>query len=111
MKRVALVMVALALAIISCGCSKSPSVIVSFNKGKCVIDLSPVRTIGNHSFVPLNLKGESYQHTEEILLVLNEFEDKHPRLETVDWKIQQKTVSNGNDPVIVGLWIDHRKKK
>ena len=112
MKRAALAMIILALAMIGCGCSKPPSVIVSSSGGKCVVDLSSVITVDGHSFVPLHLKGEPSQHIMEILLVLKEFKDKHPGWEVVNWKIQEKTASTNNSgPMIIGLWVDHHPKK
>jgi hypothetical protein len=102
----------LAAAAIDCGGGK-PSVIRptigKTNSGmNAVFDASGVMTLGDHSWVPLHLKGSSDEHVLEILWALHEFEKAHPKLEVTSWKLEkrQKTMSDNSDEVL-GLWIDH----
>ncbi len=106
----------LAAAAIDCGGGK-PSVIRptigKTNSGmNAVFDASGVMTLGNHSWVPLHLKGSSDEHALTILWALREFEKAHPELEVTSWNLEknQKTMSE-NSNEILGLWVNHRPRQ
>jgi hypothetical protein len=96
------------LYVTSCG-NQKPSVIVKTNK-TTNFDFSKTVTVGNHSYVSLRISGESADHVDEILAVLDGFERAHPELRITDWRIEERPASIGLEPVIFGLWIDHEPK-
>lgn len=73
-------------------------------------DLSVVRTIGNHSYMPLNIQGTPADHIDEILGALQTFEKNHPELEVVGWWVEKHQVAFRTSNYIYGLWVDHRPK-
>ena len=73
-------------------------------------DLSKVVTVGNRSWVPLNLPGSPQEHAKEILDFLKYFEDKK-EVEVVDWKIDKQQSAQGAGEKTFGLWLDHRPRQ
>jgi hypothetical protein len=60
------------------------------------------KTVGNHTYLPLDLDNV-WQHTEEVLQVLDAFEKANPRVEITSWHL----LMFGNHKA-QGVWIDHR---
>lgn len=79
-------------------------------------DFSVVKTVGNHSYIPLNIQAENVgseipsDHVVEILNVLDAFESAHPELEIIGWSIEKNQPAHGTPGVIFGLWVNHRPK-
>jgi len=88
--------------ILIAGCM-GPGVITERAK---TIDLSLGTTVGNHTYLPLNLKGPPDNHVQEILQVLDTFEKAHPELEVTSWSAETSQQSN----FTYGLWVNHRPK-
>lgn len=70
-----------------------------------------VVTVGNHSYVHLDLGGESREHVQEILQALDDFEKMHRNLEITGWHLdkQQEAWLTALDRVF-GIWVDHRPR-
>ena len=75
------------------------------------INVSVALTIGDHTWVPLNLEANPSDRVRDILLVLSAFEKAHQELEIVGWKIEKNQRTYNAQAYIYGLWIDHRPKK
>lgn len=81
-------------------------------------DMKAVETVGNHSWMPLNINSRTSDHNPQpaeyrlfILSALLAFEKEHPELEVVSWKIEQHQYAVTTESVIYGLWIDHRPRE
>ena len=74
-------------------------------------DLSVVRTRGNHSYIPLNIKGTPANHIEEILGALQVFEKAHLEIEVTGWNVDKQGAAYAIPPYIYGLWVDHRPSR
>ena len=79
----------------------TPGVIVEKAK---TIDLNLGTTVGNHTYLPLNLKSYPENSVQDILQVLDTFEKAHPEFEVTSWNIEAR--SNWT----YGLWVNHRQK-
>ena len=66
-------------------------------------------TIGNHSYIPLNIQESPAFCPKEILAALKNFEETHSDLEITNWKVQEH--GGGWGTMTYGLWIDHKKKQ
>lgn len=110
-KRVGTLILALVIVGLFIGCSSDESSSVINPKTTLVsYDLSVVITVGDRSYIPINKKGEPADNPSEILLILKAFEDIHPELEIVDWKIESRQRTHGATPRIFGIWVDHKPK-
>lgn len=84
-------------------------------------DMSTVETIGNHSWIPLNIDkntGEREVLPSEyrlfILGALLAFEKEYPHLEITNWRIERDQGANHPkawNAKIYGLWIDHKPRE
>jgi len=109
----------LLLAAIAIGCGGRKSSVIKSAAGKTndgmnvVFDVSKVMTLGNHSWVPLHLRGSPDEHVLEILWALREFEKAHPELEVTSWNLEeyQKTASDGSSDEVLGIWVSHRSRR
>lgn len=76
-----------------------------------VFNLDAVVTVGNHSYIPINVHMGSGNLVNDmvptILNLLDNFEKKHPELEVTGWNIQQDQRGNNN---VYGLWVNHKPK-
>ena len=70
-----------------------------------------ITTIGNSSWVPLDLQVGSAGYAKKILWAKNRFEESFPELEVTGWKIQEEVNISMHRTYVRGLWIDHRPKK
>lgn len=97
----------LAFALFFAGCQKNnpPSVIRGIT-----VDFSIEITNGNFTYLPLNLMGPAYHHVGEILVVLNEFEQKHSNLEIKSWSLEGNQASYAYAAHVFGIWIYHCPK-
>jgi hypothetical protein len=79
--------------------------------GKGFVKKGEIVTIGNHSYVHLDLAGESRDNVPEILNAIDGFEKGHRELEVTGWHIdkQQAAYVVALDKVF-GVWIDHKPK-
>lgn len=68
------------------------------------------KTVGDHSYIPINQGAMKWEDPELILLALKRFEDTHPNWEITGWKADISRFDNRNDRCY-GLFIDHRPKQ
>jgi hypothetical protein len=82
-------------------------------KEETSIRLSPdsVITVGDHSYVPLNLEGNPDKNCRTILKTLDIFKQKNPGLEVISWSIEKQQLAEGAKEFVFGLWINHRQKQ
>jgi len=74
-------------------------------------DLSVAVTLGNHTYIPLNVKNAMPKdYVEVILELLDTFERAHPELEMISWKVEWHPSTYDLYPYIYGIWIDHRPR-
>jgi hypothetical protein len=72
------------------------------------IDFSSVVTVGNRSYLPLNLLGNASENHQTILDVLKKFEDEK-KMEITNWKVSERQTST-TSAFTYGLWIDHKAR-
>ncbi len=99
----------LILSFLGCTDGNKESVVVS-KQTATSIDFSSVITIGNHSYVPINIVDEPSDQNLLILGIINDFEEKYPELEITHWQIEKQQAAYATSPYIFGLWIDHKIK-
>ncbi len=73
-------------------------------------DLSVVVTVGNHSYVPLNIDGEAKDNVQNILGALDAFEKAHPELEVTSWSLLSRQASYSTYGYTYGIWVNHRPR-
>ena len=68
-------------------------------------------TVGNNTYVPVNLKEDPENKIETILWIIKTFADRNPQLVVMDWKIEgvRHTFFAGNSGIF-GIWIHHKEK-
>ena len=66
-------------------------------------------TIGNNSFVPLNLKGDIQDAGVARIILLAEasFEKYNPDKKVLVWTVEKQPDSSATHPKIFGLWAHH----
>lgn len=104
--------VALVLTTLIYGCSNNKALKEETKtvKAEIEIDFSEVITVGNHSYIPLNIHdARPADRTHDILVILDKFEKIHPELEITSWSIekQEGVYMPGH---IFGLWVNHCPK-
>jgi len=85
--------VAVTLLCLNAGCSEEqpPSFLKSRQVEVPTYNMNVVVTVGNHTYIPLNLfREQPSNNTTEILKVLEEFENTHPEFQVTDWKIEEQ---------------------
>jgi len=89
--------------------TRYPSVITDAG----TFNFSSAKTVGNRTFIPLNVRGEpaKSENVRLILDVLNEFEKAYPNLKVTDWKIEKQQYTVSAPPIIFGIWITHEPKR
>lgn len=123
-KHIIIVIVAVLFFLSCCNIStaSNPGELSVFKKnknqvGKWYIDFRDVETIGNHSFIILDLDGSPKDNTSLILNVLNAFE-KEKGVVVVGYEFEARSIENANNgwrDVVVshhvdGVWVIHRPK-
>ena len=73
-------------------------------------DLTHALTVGNHSWLPINLSGKPANRAREILGLLDAFERAHPELVVGSWAVEKQQSSKTTSNEIFGLWVNHRPK-
>ncbi len=63
-------------------------------------------TVGNRSYIPLNIPGKPEEINHEILIVLKTFEEER-HVTITDWKIEKEQSATNAPEFIFGLWVDH----
>lgn len=76
--------------------------------GEYRYDLSVVVTVGNHSYIPLNLSGPASMHTTEILGVVDAFEKAHSELVVGGFDVESRQDEMNSH--LNGVWVHHRPK-
>ncbi len=111
MKKIAVVLFGiLAIALAGCDSSEPSEPSVVQKKQVQVVeryDMSAVVTVGNHSYLPLNLPGNPSQHVSLILGALQAFEKAHPEWRITGWRIEKRQAGYAVQAYIFGLWVDH----
>ena len=108
-KTLVLVLVALSLGIMVLAVAGSISQGGGYHKESVVtvetVDFSTItKTVGNHSYVNFPMSGRTFERTDELLRLLNKFEDFYSKLRVTGWKVDCQFV--GWTGLICGLWID-----
>lgn len=70
-------------------------------------DFSKTKTIGNHSYLPINRVGSPDDMIFDILAVLAAFEKSHPDIKVTGWAIEKQQQARDTIPRVFGLWINH----
>ncbi|HBM45680.1 MAG: hypothetical protein UT05_C0004G0014 [Parcubacteria group bacterium GW2011_GWF2_38_76] len=76
------------------------------------IEVEKIITIGNHSFVEIELGyGLGEEIAKSVLLALKKFEDDNPNLEITHWRFERPRVQGSYLYLWRnGIWIDHKPK-
>lgn len=116
-----LTLAVLTLVVITlCGCQPSSSVIRLGQEAEknptpiqqtIVFDSSNTITVGNNSWVAINIFDTPAKDATLILEILDKFEKTHPELIVLDWKIEKNQDTHGTSAYIFGLWIHHKPKQ
>ena len=109
-KRIGVLVVAFVLGVLVVGCGSEGLSVIKSETTEIVYDLSVVTTVGDRSYIPLNIFGNPEDHTRELLLVLQVFEDAHPELEVIGWRIEKQQVARATPAKIFGIWVDHKPR-
>jgi hypothetical protein len=109
------------LILIACaGCTGDPpssSVVqtseeeVKVVSSKGAINLSASTTMGNHTWVPINMPGGLDENHPVVLKVLQRFEEEHPELEVYDVDVHFQQYAHRVSHCVLGIWIHHRPRK
>jgi hypothetical protein len=112
MKKMLVTLLVVIMLIPCLGCKKKDDSISVVQKTttETEINLSTVKTVGNHSYIPLNLSGYSNGFADLILNVINKFEIMHPDWKITDWKFQTGQSTNGLYDYTYGIWVDHEPR-
>ena len=108
---VGMALVLFAVSFVACG-SKGPSIIRSQSQiiENFSYDMSVITTVGNRSYIPINIGGRPDQNVALILGVLKKFEEEK-QVEVVSWQVDKRQVGYATSAKIFGIWIEHRPKK
>lgn len=68
-------------------------------------------TVGNHSYIPMNIFNTPSERVMSILEVLQRFENLYPDVRVTGWKIEKQQNSFASTSYIFGLWIDHEPRR
>ena len=75
------------------------------------IKLYGLTTIGNHSYIPINLYGQHPSDRSDLILrILKAFEEEHPELEMTGWKLEFTPLNGDSRGTIYGIWVDHKPR-
>ena len=67
-------------------------------------------TVGNHSYIPLNIVGNSSQHFQTILEALQNFETSNPALHVTSFSVDSNTGYHASNDFILGIWLTHEPR-
>lgn len=70
--------------------------------------LSAVETVGNFSYIPINISARPSEQSRLILKILEAFENKNPQWEIIHWQIQEQQWTTFDRFCTLGIWVDHR---
>lgn len=109
------VIVALAIS----GCVAAPSPQPSVLRPEVEVSSNPMIefndsntwTVGNNSYVTLNIYATQSDKAALILSILKMFEDDKPDLQMLNWKIEESHSASCSSNYIYGLWIHHKPKQ
>lgn len=120
MKNFACIFAAALLATAIAGCddnasasAPAPSALQSkpATANRTQINLSVAITIGNHTYIPLNLPGDADQNVRSILAVLAAFEKSHSEFKVTGWSIEKQQSAYMEPAFVFGLWVDHEPRR
>lgn len=69
--------------------------------------ISNTITVGDNSYIPINLRGRPSEMVDIILKVVNQFKVNHPELIINNWTIEKEQNAHGVRARVFGLWINH----
>ncbi|MDP2696031.1 MAG: type II secretion system protein [bacterium] len=65
-------------------------------------------TVGNNTYIIIWQHGMPHNQRQLILETMRAFEESHPGLEVLDWRVETKQADYTNRKFIYGLWVHHR---
>lgn len=68
-----------------------------------------ITTIGDHSYISLNLEGNAAKNASAILHALEQFEKNNLNYRIVSWRIEGRVGTGLSDGYTFGIWIDHER--
>ena len=74
------------------------------------INLKAVKTLGNFSYIPLNLEGRADKNERYILTALDVFETSSG-FEIVSFQVEKKDDTYNRQPFTYGIFVHHKPKK
>lgn len=117
MKKSALALIVMFMAtLIVTACTEKapppPSVVRPQSSPETTFDFEEAITIGNHSYLPLNMAYQNPANNIKLILsTLNAFEKKHPELKITGKQIEKQQDAHGTCDLIFGLWVDHEPRE
>jgi hypothetical protein len=106
-----IIVLSLFVVFVGCGAEQKPvSAIVETTQVRN-INLNVATTIGNHTYIPLNLRHLPAYNVSTILQVLNEFEKIHQELKVTGWRTELQQPLEHSTAFTFGIWIDHESRK
>lgn len=98
------------LLVVCFGCEQTtppPSAIRVEGQSQVAYDLVGTATVGNHSFIPLNIPGNPYDWRQEILGLLDQFEQQQG-VEIISFQVEKQQKAYITGQYIWGIWVTHR---
>lgn len=65
-------------------------------------------TIGDSSYIPLNIEGRTVFQVLPILGALDAFRQIHPELEVTSWSVEKDQEAHSTPATLYGIWVNHR---
>ena len=85
------------------------SVIVQTKDKGFLVDLTPMKTQGNWSYVPINLYGRPDKYERHILTILETLESLYS-YEIISFQIEKEQKASGALDYTYGIWVHHIDK-
>jgi hypothetical protein len=74
------------------------------------INLEIADTVGNHTYIPINIDGSPADNEHLILKIIEAFEKSHPELKVTFWSPQGRENSYLRSSYTFGLWVNHEPR-
>ncbi len=87
-----------------------PSVVTHGVDPETVYDFEVALTVGNHTYVPINMEVAAEDNVEVILHTVAAFERQHTELEVTGFDIQAQQHAHTTQPYTHGVWIHHKPR-
>lgn len=88
------------------GCKKWDELASPPQAEDCSFKKATPVTIGNHTYIRMDIVEYPDKCTTVILGMLMLFEQEHPELEVISWSIEKRF----NSVYMGGLWVNHRPR-